>query len=152
MVPFDRKKMLKALKAWWIELRTSGAYVLTFHSSVHSWRAFKKHFLNNALFVSLDRGKIVMAFWVHPWLDGAEIGYWMTESRRLDRKLWHDAIDFLGHLVKRFPVVVACTVQKRVVHLLKHLGFRMVGAVPNSWDGLDAWVLQVTEAEFNVRK
>lgn len=149
MILLDAKKNRKALKRWWYELRASGDFVTTLHSSVHSWPAFKEHFKHNALFVTLVEGEIVSAFWVHPWLDGVEIGYWMRAGMRLNRRIWKENISFLSTLVKRFPVVVACTVQEKVVHLLKNLGFREDGTIPDSWDGLAAKVLWVTEANFN---
>ncbi len=132
---FGRKR--KLLREWFNELTTSGDIIDTFHWTIHSWGAFRRHFFEKhvGLFIEVRDHKIVAAFWTSPCLDGAEIGAWIRRDFRGNRGIFRSYLQLLAKLASRLPVVVACTIQESVEKLLLHVGFQQVGAVPEAWDG-----------------
>ena len=103
------------------------------------------------LYETDDKG-ISSAFWTESIMQGAFFGMWCRPDMRRTPQ-FQTALDLaLTSMFTSIKVLIAITMQPKMLERYTHMGYRMIGTVPELFAGQETYILSLTGADFETAK
>jgi hypothetical protein len=130
---------------WWTRMAATMELEQAFsvvHASVGS---FFHSFRPPAVLVyELDDEGIWFAAWFDPVMSGAFYGLWIAPQMRLTMCALRAVQKSVAFGLEKFPVLIGATRQTKVARQAARFGARIVGDIPNLFDGEKATICYIT--------
>lgn len=134
------------LADWWMRMDADGDLPRTFAAGSRTMRElFHMMAPPQVLFYERDAEGIWFACWVEQLLSAACVGVWCRTDRRRSKGLLFSFLEALDLILRFAPVVIGITRHENLLASHTRLGYTVLGAVPNLFEGTTAgWVMVLT--------
>lgn len=100
------------------------------------------------LFAHTPEDGIWFAMWFEPCLQGAFCGAWLAKDKRGTRQGVYAFLDAWTWALVAWPVVIGVTKQPNLLPIHRKVGYTVLGAIPDLFDGQEATVMYLTRQAF----
>ena len=137
---------------WYNALVTSGDHYLAFDKELRYLSRFLDYFKPpRTLAYATDRGGIWFAFFLDPWLSGANLGFWVREDKRHSGTMFGLFKRCINEAFKFATVLIIPTKQEHVGNIMLKLGAKYGMTIPALWDGADVAIYTLSRDKWKYR-
>lgn len=134
---------------WYNQLVTTGDHYLAFDKDLRYVSNFLAFFKPpQTLAFASDKRGMWFAFWLSPFMSGANFGLWVREDKRNGTAWFKLLTECFDESFKTVTVLIAVTKQDSVCAQLERLGAVRGMVLPAFWDGADAMVYSMTKDQW----
>jgi len=138
---------------WYNVLVQSGDHYLAFNKEMRLLSVFLDGFKPpRTLALATDKAGVWMAYWIDPYLSGANIGFWVREDKRHSGTMFKLFRKAVNETFKVATVLLIPTKQEHVGNIMLKLGAVFGMTIPALWDGEDVSVYTLTKDKWKYRE